>query len=149
MTDVNFTVEAAFDRKLFWERGASVRYLVARIKARRASDKSAAERAPLNIALVIDASGSMDGGKLDAAKQAALGLAERLTDTGDEDALAPALNFTLCGRERVPQADFCCKSQVHGFSSGVPHTSVEPQAGAIPALRVTEDPDESAAEKTQ
>lgn len=80
MTDVNFTVEAAFDRKLFWERGASVRYLVARIKARRASDKSAAERAPLNIALVIDASGSMDGGKLDAAKQAALGLAERLTE---------------------------------------------------------------------
>jgi Ca-activated chloride channel family protein len=80
MTDVNFTVEAAFDRKLFWERGASVRYLVARLKAHRGNDKSAADRAPLNIALVIDASGSMDGGKLDAAKQAALGLAERLTE---------------------------------------------------------------------
>jgi Ca-activated chloride channel family protein len=80
MTDVKFTVEAAFDRKLFWERGASVRYLVARIKAHRDSDKPTADRAPLNIALVIDASGSMDGGKLDAAKQAALGLAERLTE---------------------------------------------------------------------
>jgi Ca-activated chloride channel family protein len=80
MTDVNFTVEAAFDRKLFWERGASVRYLVARLKADSNNDKSAADRAPLNIALVIDASGSMDGGKLDAAKQAALGLAERLTE---------------------------------------------------------------------
>jgi Ca-activated chloride channel family protein len=80
MTDLNFTVKAAFDRKLFWERGASVRYLVARLKAGRGNDKSAADRTPLNIALVIDASGSMDGGKLDAAKQAALGLAERLTE---------------------------------------------------------------------
>jgi Ca-activated chloride channel family protein len=80
MTDVNFTVEAAFDRKLFWERGSSVRYLVVRLMADRENDKSAAERTPLNIALVIDASGSMDGGKLDAAKQAALGLAERLTE---------------------------------------------------------------------
>lgn len=80
MTDLNFTAAAAFDRKLFWEGGDSVRYLVARLKAHRKDDRRPAERAPLNIALVIDASGSMGGGKLEAAKEAALGLAERLTE---------------------------------------------------------------------
>ena len=80
MTDLNFTAAAAFDRNLFWEGGDSVRYLVARLKANRKNDCRPAERAPLNIALVIDASGSMGGGKLEAAKEAALGLAERLTE---------------------------------------------------------------------
>ena len=80
MTDVNFTATAAFDRKLFWESGDSIRYLVARLKAHRKDDRRPSERAPLNIALVIDASGSMGGGKLEAAKEAALGLAERLTE---------------------------------------------------------------------
>jgi len=79
MSDVELTAAAAFDRKLFWTGGRSVRYLVARLEASRRDDRRAAERTPLNIALVIDASGSMDGGKLEAAKQAALGLAERLT----------------------------------------------------------------------
>lgn len=80
MTDLNFTAAAAFDRKLFWEGGDSVRYLLARLKSHRKDDRRPADRAPLNIALVIDASGSMSGGKLEAAKEAALGLAERLTE---------------------------------------------------------------------
>lgn len=80
MTDVNFTATTAFDRKLIWEGGDSVRYLVTRLKARRKDESRSAEHAPLNIALVIDASGSMGGGKLEAAKEAALGLAERLTE---------------------------------------------------------------------
>ena len=80
MTDVNFTATAAFDRKLFWKGGDSVRHIVARLKARRKKDRRSAERTPLNIGLVIDASGSMGGGKLEAAKEAALGLAERLTE---------------------------------------------------------------------
>jgi Ca-activated chloride channel family protein len=80
MTDLNFTAAAAFDRKLFWEGGDSVRYLVARFKAHRKDDRRPLCRAPLNIALVIDASGSMGGGKLEAAKEAAFGLAERLTE---------------------------------------------------------------------
>jgi len=79
MTDTEFSVTAAFDRTLFWQHGQSVRYLVVRLNAKRAAAKTARERAHLNIALAIDASGSMGGGKLEAAKQAAMGLVERMT----------------------------------------------------------------------
>lgn len=79
MNNVEFTASAAFDRKLFWEAGGSVRFLVARVRARHKDDKERTPRMPLNIALVIDASGSMGGGKLEAAKAAALGLVERLS----------------------------------------------------------------------
>jgi Ca-activated chloride channel family protein len=96
MTDVTFSAAAAFDRKLFWEGGESVRYLVARLRASLKDDRPPAERAPLNIALVIDASGSMGGGKLDAAKAAALGLAERLTE-----------------RDRLTLVSFASDVQVH------------------------------------
>jgi len=96
MTDVTFTIDAAFDRPLFWEQGGSVRYLVARLSAQRADAKRQRDRAPLNIALVIDASGSMDGGKLDAAKAAAIGLAERLTE-----------------RDRLTVVSFASDVQVH------------------------------------
>lgn len=78
MTDVNVALAADFDRKIFWKGGRSVRYLVARVVAHLENGGRREERAALNIALVIDASGSMHGDKLQAAKTAALGLAERL-----------------------------------------------------------------------
>jgi Ca-activated chloride channel family protein len=77
MTDLRLDISAGFDRALFWEGGDSVRHLVVRLNAQRA-ERASKVRTPLNIALVIDASGSMSGGKLDAAKMAATGLAERL-----------------------------------------------------------------------
>lgn len=80
MNDLIFTASASFDRQLFWEQGASVRYLVVRLHANTTDDNNFKERAPLNIALAIDASGSMQGGKLEAAKSAALGLAARLNE---------------------------------------------------------------------
>lgn len=80
MTDLKFTATPAFDRNLFWEGGASVRYLVTRLNAHRADERSLSERTPVNIAVVIDASSSMQDGKLEAAKSAALGLAERLNE---------------------------------------------------------------------
>lgn len=80
MTDVTFALDAAFDRPLFWEQGGSVRYLVTRLSAKRTEVERKGDRVPLNIALAIDASGSMSGGKLEAAKAAAIGLAERLTE---------------------------------------------------------------------
>lgn len=96
MTDVKFTAAAVFDRKFFWEGGESVRYLVAHLRANLKDDGRRAERTPLNIALVIDASGSMGGGKLEAAKAAALGLTDRLTE-----------------RDRLTLVSFASDVQVH------------------------------------
>lgn len=79
MNELNFTLTTGVDRTLFWEGGYSVRYLVARLNAAKNDDASVAKRPPLNIALVIDASGSMGGGKLAAAQMAAIGLVERLS----------------------------------------------------------------------
>ena len=96
ITDVKLTATADFDRKLFWKGGDSVRHIVARLRARRKDSRRPSERTPLNISLVIDASGSMGGGKLEAAKEAALGLAERLTK-----------------RDRLTVVSFASDVQVH------------------------------------
>jgi Ca-activated chloride channel homolog len=80
MTEVEFAATASFDRSLFWESGDSVRYLVACLRANMKNDDPTGKRTPLNIALVIDASASMEGTKLEAAKAAALGLSERLME---------------------------------------------------------------------
>ena len=66
-----------FDRQLIWHQGDSVRYLVATIEAEK-KPKADADRQPLNLALVIDASGSMQGPPLAAATRAALGVTEVL-----------------------------------------------------------------------
>ena len=78
MTDTKLNLTCKFDREHYLESGNSVRFLVASLKAKHNKPKKKKERGPLNIALVIDASGSMSGGKLTAAKSAALGLIERL-----------------------------------------------------------------------
>ena len=80
MTNPTLAATAAFDRKVFPENGSPVRFLVARVNATLDDDRRPSEREGVNIALSIDASGSMRGGKLEAAKEAALGLAERLTE---------------------------------------------------------------------
>ncbi len=59
------TVHADFDRDLIWYRGHSVRYLLIQLLAEAAT---ITERPPLNLALVIDSSGSMDGAPLEAAQ---------------------------------------------------------------------------------
>jgi Ca-activated chloride channel family protein len=73
-------VRADFDRSLVWEAGRSVRYLGITVSAEAAPAGTARQRPPLNLALVVDASGSMGGGRLDAARRAALDLIGRLTD---------------------------------------------------------------------
>lgn len=68
---------AGLDRTLAWEEGDSVRYVVAELSA----SGPAVERLDtpaLNLSLAIDISGSMDGSKIEAAKQAALAVAEAL-----------------------------------------------------------------------
>lgn len=142
MTDVTFSAHAGFDRDLFWEGGGSVRYLVARLHARRREDRRGLERAPLNIALVIDASGSMGGGKLEAAKAAALGLADRLTErdrltvvsfASDVEVHLDAVPVTRDNARRI-RAEI---SRLH--TRGMTHLSGGWFAGVDCAARVSEE----------
>ncbi len=70
---------ARFDRSLIWRKGGSVRYLLAEVQAPAVSMTEPREQAPdLNLAVVIDASGSMRGRPLEAAKEAAIGIVETM-----------------------------------------------------------------------
>lgn len=77
-TKLNLT--SNFDREIFWKGGDSIRYLVAGLNAKQKKTSEKKERDPLNIALVIDASGSMSGQKIESAKSAALGLIRHLSE---------------------------------------------------------------------
>jgi Ca-activated chloride channel family protein len=70
-------VEAKFDRELIWYRGDSVRYLAVRVTA--PSDRGKKQPAPLNLALVVDASGSMSGEPLRLAIEASQRVVTNLT----------------------------------------------------------------------
>ena len=71
MTPTRLLLSAGLDRSLARAAGGSVRYLVAEISAEGAAG---APDAPLDLGLAIDVSGSMGGGKLEAAQRAARGL---------------------------------------------------------------------------
>jgi Ca-activated chloride channel family protein len=71
-------VEAGFDRKKIWQQGKSVRYLVVRVSD--PGDAPQGGRAALNLALVVDASGSMEGEPLRFAIDAAQRVVSRLSD---------------------------------------------------------------------
>ena len=73
------SLKAACDRTLGWCHGNSMRYVVATIAADAPVAKEEKNRSK-SIAIVIDASGSMSGEKLQRAKQAALGVAELMCD---------------------------------------------------------------------
>ena len=75
MNDI--TITAGFDRNKILESGNSVRYLVVDIDA---PSKPTTKTLPINLALVIDASISMEGPWLDAAKDAAIGVIRTLRD---------------------------------------------------------------------
>ncbi|HPF71842.1 MAG TPA: VWA domain-containing protein [Candidatus Krumholzibacteria bacterium] len=71
-------VIAKLDRRLVSTRGGT-RHILLDLAAPKEPRPEADQRPPLNLALVIDASGSMDGGPLDAAKAAAAGLIDQMT----------------------------------------------------------------------
>jgi len=67
-----------FDRSLINPKGDSVRYLEVSMEAPIPSRGSKPQQPPLDLALVIDRSGSMSGAPLAAARDAARGVAEKL-----------------------------------------------------------------------
>lgn len=71
------TITARLDRARINAEGRSVRFLLAEVTA-PAVERSGAPRVPLNLAVVIDASGSMTGPPLAAAKMATAGVIEQL-----------------------------------------------------------------------
>ena len=72
---------AEFDRTLVNTAGGSVRHLAVTIRAPRQEPAANTPRTPLNIGLVIDASGSMAGTPLAATKAAALNVVAALPET--------------------------------------------------------------------
>jgi Ca-activated chloride channel homolog len=79
VTHNNLTITAGLDRRLVRRKGASIRYVVVRATPPEAPAHPSRPSASMNIAIVIDASGSMSGGKLEAAQDAAAGVVEQLT----------------------------------------------------------------------
>jgi len=80
-TDANeLVLKAGFDREMIFWKGDSVRYLVATVEAPTQPEHEQPDRVPLNIALVVDASGSMSGDRIECAKQAARELLNCLQD---------------------------------------------------------------------
>ena len=77
--EIGISVIAEFDREMIWERGRSVRYLEIDVAAPFIKDNKKKDKQDLNIALVIDASGSMAGEALECAKKAAAGVVQALT----------------------------------------------------------------------
>ncbi len=76
-TEMIFEINS--DKSVVAENGASQRILEIRVKA--PSKESAGKKIPLNLALVIDRSGSMNGIKLDFARRAALHVIDLLDET--------------------------------------------------------------------
>jgi Ca-activated chloride channel family protein len=102
----------AIDRSLINVEGGSVRHLVLTVRAPE-QPPTDRHRDPLNLGLVIDASGSMAGPPLDAAKSATLALLDRLADdnhlsvvsfASDVITHAQAVRLDQAGRKRVAAA---------------------------------------------
>jgi Ca-activated chloride channel homolog len=96
------TLEVRADQRLIPHK-ESFRHLDLAVRATRAAGAAQAAREPLTLALVLDRSGSMSGGKVETAKRAALAVLERLDERDtvavvvfDEhiDVLQPAASVT-------------------------------------------------------
>lgn len=76
---VDLRITLAADRAIVRDAGLSVRYVVATVTAPKVEPAPDARRPPLNLALVIDASGSMEGRPLQAACDGAALVVEQLS----------------------------------------------------------------------
>ena len=113
MSDADLSIRASFDKKLLSEHPHSPRHLVIDVVASPVEPDNHRESAPLNIALVIDVSGSMGGKPLACAKEAAIGVVNALSATSRLSIVTFATNVEVhvdgiildeIGREEALQA---------------------------------------------
>ncbi len=79
MTEQTLKISARLERKLAWHRGQSVRHVVCELAAPVMVHEENEPEAQINLALVLDTSGSMHGEPLQAAKETALAIAGLLS----------------------------------------------------------------------
>jgi len=115
MSDIN--IKAGFERGLIRTQGNSVRYLVADINTPKESIQS--PDSPVNIGLVIDASGSMRGEWIEAAKRAAIGIIDTLTsiDTVSVVSFASDVQVHCSGLTGTRDGKKTAKKHISGLSS--------------------------------
>ena len=79
------SIKARWENDNFPAGRKTQRGLLIDVTARKSDKRTAAKRQPLNLALVIDRSGSMSGSRLGAAREAAIGISNQL---GKKDRLS-------------------------------------------------------------
>lgn len=121
---VSLSLFSRLDRGLIWTGGQSVRYLVVQVQAPELESAPGASRVPLNLALVIDASGSMSGAPLGAAKEAASGVVARLADgdalslvSFDNNVAVHASGLLLDGEQRTRAAELIAAIEPGGSTN--------------------------------
>ena len=104
MTEKTLKISAQLERKLAWHRGQSVRHVVCELEAPKMVREENEQEARINLALVLDTSGSMHGEPLQTAKQTALAIAELLSE---EDVLTVVTfdSFTEVVLQKVTMSD--------------------------------------------
>ena len=104
MTEQTLKISAHLERKLAWHRGQSVRHVVCELEAPKMVREENEQEARINLALVLDTSGSMHGEPLQTAKQTALAIAELLSE---EDVLTVVTfdSFTEVVLQKVTMSD--------------------------------------------
>ena len=75
----NINIDMSWDKQVVASKSKSERSLLIDIKANTEEEEKTKKRPPVNLALVIDRSGSMDGPPINAAKSAVIQIAEKLS----------------------------------------------------------------------
>jgi Ca-activated chloride channel family protein len=111
-------IQAHFDRRLVPTEGTTERYL--RIQVSAPDKQGPSTRLPLNLALVIDRSGSMEGTKLEKAKEAAIFCMRNLTGADRAAVVAYDDNIRVVAPSRplTPEVKNGVISEIHTIRSG-------------------------------
>lgn len=80
ISGAGISIEAAFDKNFVLDKGKSTRYLVVDLTAPAEARPGDGDKPGLNIALIIDASASMGGKRLESAKESVIGVMHSLSE---------------------------------------------------------------------